>query len=352
MEQIRQTKQRRSFLEFAKDKNIEISVQRYLIDALSFMASGLFASLLIGTIFNTLGQNLHISLFTDVINPLAKQVTGPAIAVAIAYGLQAPPLVMFSCALVGACGNELGGPVGAFVATIFACEFGKLVSKETKIDILVTPAVTILIGVLIAEAVGPAVSAFMTGFGNVIMSATEMQPLLMGVIVAVLVGIALTLPISSAAICMMLGLSGLAGGAATVGCCCQMVGFAVMSYRENGVGGLFAQGLGTSMLQMSNIIKNWKIWIPPTLASTILGPLSTMVFKMENIAIGSGMGTCGLVGQFGTITAMTESGNTSSMMWVGILLLHFILPAIVTLIISEFMRAKNWIKPGDLKLDI
>ena len=352
MEQIRQTKQRRSFLEFAKDKNIEISVQRYLIDALSFMASGLFASLLIGTIFNTLGQNLHISLFTDVINPLAKQVTGPAIAVAIAYGLQAPPLVMFSCALVGACGNELGGPVGAFVTTIFACEFGKLVSKETKIDILVTPALTILIGVLIAEAVGPAVSAFMTGFGNVIMSATEMQPLLMGVIVAVLVGIALTLPISSAAICMMLGLSGLAGGAATVGCCCQMVGFAVMSYRENGVGGLFAQGLGTSMLQMSNIIKNWKIWIPPTLASAILGPLSTMVFKMENIAIGSGMGTCGLVGQFGTITAMTESGNTSSMMWVGILLLHFILPAIVTLIISEFMRAKNWIKPGDLKLDI
>ena len=352
MEQIRQTKQRRSFLEFAKDKNIEISVQRYLIDALSFMASGLFASLLIGTIFNTLGQNLHISLFTDVINPLAKQVTGPAIAVAIAYGLQAPPLVMFSCALVGACGNELGGPVGAFVTTIFACEFGKLVSKETKIDILVTPAVTILIGVLIAEAVGPAVSAFMTGFGNVIMSATEMQPLLMGVIVAVLVGIALTLPISSAAICMMLGLSGLAGGAATVGCCCQMVGFAVMSYRENGVGGLFAQGLGTSMLQMSNIKKNWKIWIPPTLASAILGPLSTMVFKMENIAIGSGMGTCGLVGQFGTITAMTESGNTSSMMWVGILLLHFILPAIVTLIISEFMRAKNWIKPGDLKLDI
>ena len=341
MEQIRQTKQRRSFLEFAKDKNIEISVQRYLIDALSFIASGLFASLLIGTIFNTLGQNLHISLFTDVINPLAKQVTGPAIAVAIAYGLQAPPLVMFSCALVGACGNELGGPVGAFVTTIFACEFGKLVSKETKIDILVTPAVTILIGVLIAEAVGPAVSAFMTGFGNVIMSATEMQPLLMGVIVAVLVGIALTLPISSAAICMMLGLSGLAGGAATVGCCCQMVGFAVMSYRENGVGGLFAQGLGTSMLQMSNIIKNWKIWIPPTLASAILGPLSTMVFKMENIAIGSGMGTCGLVGQFGTITAMTESGNTSSMMWVGILLLHFILPAIVTLIISEFMRAKN-----------
>lgn len=346
------TKKRRTFKQFAKDKNIEISVQRYLIDALSFMASGLFASLLIGTIFNSLGQNFGISLFTDVINPLAKQVTGPAIAVAIAYGLQAPPLVMFSCALVGACGNELGGPVGAFVATIFACEIGKLVSKETKIDILVTPAVTILVGVLVAELVGPAVSAFMTSFGNVIMSATEMQPVLMGVIVSVLVGIALTLPISSAAICIMLSLSGLAGGAATVGCCCQMVGFAVMSFKENGVGGLFAQGLGTSMLQMPNIIKNWKIWIPPTLASAILGPLSTVVFKMENIPIGSGMGTCGLVGQFGTVTAMTEAGKGGMMMWVGILLLNFILPAVVTLIISEFMRAKNLIKPGDLKLDI
>ncbi|MCI6738456.1 MAG: PTS sugar transporter subunit IIC, partial [Intestinibacter sp.] len=174
----------------------------------------------------------------------------------------------------------------------------------------------------------------------------------MGVIVSVLVGIALTLPISSAAICIMLSLSGLAGGAATVGCCCQMVGFAVMSFKENGVGGLFAQGLGTSMLQMPNIIKNWKIWIPPTLASAILGPLSTVVFKMENIPIGSGMGTCGLVGQFGTVTAMTEAGKGGMMMWVGILLLNFILPAVVTLIISEFMRSKNWIKPGDLKLDI
>ena len=351
MEQIRQTKQRRSFLEFAKDKNIEISVQRYLIDALSYMALGLFASLLIGTIFNTLGDKLNISLFTEVINPMAKQVTGPAIAVAIAYGLQAPPLVMFSCALVGSCGNELGGPVGAFVSTIFAVEFGKIVSKETKIDILITPAVTILVGVFISEFTGPAVSAFMTSFGNLIMKATEMQPILMGALVAVLVGIALTLPISSAAICIMLELSGLAGGAATVGCC-QMVGFAVMSYKENGLGGLFAQGIGTSMLQMSNIIKNWKIWIPPTLASAIIGPLSTTVFKMENIPIGSGMGTCGLVGQFGTITAMEAANKGGSMMWIGILLLHFILPTIVTLLIANFMRRKNLIKPGDLKLDI
>lgn len=212
---------KRNFKSFAKRKNIEISVQRYLIDALSYMALGLFSSLLIGTIFNTLGDNFNISLFTEVISPLAKQVTGPAIAVAIAYGLQAPPLVLFSCALVGACGNELGGPVGAFVATLFAVEVGKLVSKETKIDILVTPAVTILIGVLVAELIGPAVSAFMTSFGNIIMQATTMQPIIMGALVSALVGIALTLPISSAAICMMLSLGGLAGGAATVGCCCQ-----------------------------------------------------------------------------------------------------------------------------------
>lgn len=343
---------RRSIKQFAKDKNIEISVQRYLVDALSYMALGLFSSLLIGTIFNTLGDKFGISLFTDVINPLAKQVTGPAIAVAIAYGLQAPPLVMFSCALVGACGNELGGPVGAFVATIFAVEIGKIVSKETKIDILVTPAVTILVGVLVAQFTGPAVSVFMTTFGNLIMEATEMQPIFMGALIAVLVGIALTLPISSAAICIMLDLSGLAGGAATVGCCCQMVGFAVMSYKENGIGGLFAQGIGTSMLQMPNIIKNWKIWIPPTLASAIIGPLSTTLFKMENIPIGSGMGTCGFVGQFGTVTAMEAAGKGGSMMWLGILLLNFILPAIITLIIAKFMRNKNLIRPDDLKLDI
>lgn len=345
-------KNRRSIKQFTKDKNIEISVQRYLIDALSYMALGLFASLLIGTIFNTLGDKLGITLFTDVINPLARQVTGPAIAVAIAYGLQAPPLVMFSCALVGACGNELGGPVGALVATIFAVEFGKIVSKETKVDILVTPSVTILVGVLVAQFTGPAVSAFMTTFGSLIMKATEMQPIFMGALVSVLVGIALTLPISSAAICIMLELSGLAGGAATVGCCCQMVGFAVMSYKENGVGGIFAQGIGTSMLQMPNIIKNWKIWIPPTLASAIVGPLSTTIFKMENLPIGSGMGTSGLVGQFGTVAAMEASGKGGSMMWIGILLLHFILPALITLIIAKFMRNKNLIKPGDLKLDI
>lgn len=345
-------KKRRSFKEFIKDKNIEVSVQRYLIDALSYMALGLFSSLLIGTIFNTLGDKFSVTLFTDVISPMAKQVTGPAIAVAIAYGLQAPPLVMFSSALVGACGNELGGPVGAFVATLIAVECGKLISKETKIDILITPALTILVGVLVAEFIGPGISSFMNTFGGLIMNATEMQPILMGALVSSMVGIALTLPISSAAICMMLGLGGLAGGAATVGCCCQMIGFAVMSYRENGVGGLVAQGLGTSMLQMPNIIKNWKIWIPPTLASIILGPLSTTVFKLENIPIGSGMGTCGLVGQFGTITAMESVGITTPSMLVSILIIQFILPALVTLFISELMRKKGFIKDGDLKLNL
>lgn len=341
-----------NFKSFIQKKNIEISVQRYLIDALGYMALGLFASLLIGTIFNTIGDKFGIALFTDVISPLAKQVTGPAIAVAIAYGLQAPPLVIFSCALVGACGNELGGPVGAFIATIFAVEFGKLISKQTKVDILITPAVTILVGVIVAQLVGPVVAKFMTYFGTLIMQATEMQPIIMGALVSTLVGIALTLPISSAAICMMLSLGGLAGGAATVGCCCQMIGFAVMSFRENGVGGLFAQGLGTSMLQMPNIIKNYKIWIPPTLASFLLGPISTSIFKMENIPIGSGMGSSGLVGQFGTITAMQAADKGGPSMWIGIILLHFVLPTILTLIISEFMRKKGLIKPGDLKIDI
>ncbi|MCR1955749.1 PTS sugar transporter subunit IIC [Clostridioides mangenotii] len=337
---------------FLEKKNIEISLKNYLVDATGFMALGLFASLLIGTIFNTIGTKLDIKLFTDVISPIATQVTGPAIAVSIAYGLQAPPLVLFSSVLVGSYGYELGGPVGAYIATIFATEFGKVVSKETKVDILITPAVTILIGVFVAGLVGPVISAFMTSFGNLIMKSTTMQPILMGALVSALVGIALTLPISSAAICIMLSLGGLAGGAATVGCCCQMIGFAVMSYKENGVGGLIAQGIGTSMLQVPNIIKNWKIWIPPTVSSLILGPISTTVFKMENIPIGSGMGTCGFVGQFGTITAMESVGRSGSSMWFGIILLHFVLPAVITLIIAEFMRKKNWIKDGDLKLDL
>ncbi len=289
--------------EFLKRKNVNITVQTYLIDALGAMAFGLFASLLIGTIFATLGDKTGVALF-GTIAAYAKSATGAALGVSIAYALKAPQLVLFSAATVGIAGNELGGPVGALVATVVAAELGKIVSKETRVDIIVTPGVTIISGVLIAQFVGPGVAAFMTAFGNLVKTATEMQPFFMGILVSGLIGIALTLPISSAAICIMLALDGLAGGAATAGCCAQMVGFAVLSFRENGWGGLLAQGLGTSMLQMGNIVKNPKIWIAPTLASLVTGPVATVIFQMKNIETASGMGTCGLVGPIGVYTAM------------------------------------------------
>ena len=290
------------------------------------MAFGLFASLLIGTIFSTLGEKCGVGLFLTIAN-YAKSATGAALGVSIAYALKAPQLVLFSAAAVGIAGNELGGPVGALVAAVISTELGKLVSKETRVDILVTPGVTIITGVLAAQFAGPAVSRFMTLFGDLVKSATEMQPFFMGILVSALIGIALTLPISSAAICIMLGLDGIAGGAATAGCCAQMVGFAVLSFRENGWGGLFAQGLGTSMLQMANIIKNPKIWLAPTMASMVTGPVSTMIFRLENIPAGSGMGTCGLVGPIGIYTAMPDGGMN---MWIGIFLVCFLLPAVLT----------------------
>lgn len=336
---------------FLKRKNIEISVQRYLIDTLSFMALGLFASLLIGTILNTIGGNLNIPFLSDVIWPLAKDMMGPAIGVAVAYALKAPPLVLFSATITGAGGAALGGPVGALIATMVGVELGKMVSKETKIDLIVTPAVTIITGVLVGTLIGPGINAFMIGIGKVIMSATNLQPFLMGIIVSVIVGMTLTLPISSAAICLMLGLGGIAAGAATVGCCAQMVGFAAMSYRDNGVGGVAAIGIGTSMLQVPNIVRNWKIWIPPTVAGAILGPVATVMFKMENIAIGAGMGTSGFVGQFTTYATMQELGRGGAGMLLTMLGLHIIAPLILTMVIYEFMRKKNWIKPGDLRIE-
>ena len=334
--------------DFLKRKQINISVQTYLIDALGAMAFGLFASLLIGTIFGTLGEKTGLEIF-NTIAVYAKGATGAALGVSIAYALKAPQLVIFSAATVGIAGNELGGPVGALVATIIAAELGKAVSKETRVDILVTPGVTIIFGVLTAQFIGPGVSAFMTAFGDLVKTATVMQPFFMGIVVSALIGIALTLPISSAAICIMLSLDGLAGGAATAGCCAQMVGFAVLSYRENGFGGLLAQGLGTSMLQMPNIERNPKIWLAPTLASMVTGPISTMVFKLENIAAGSGMGTCGLVGPIGIYTAMPEGGAN---MWLGIALVCFLLPAVLTLAFGEIFRRIGWIREGDLKLDL
>lgn len=333
--------------EFLKRKNISITVQTYLIDALGAMAFGLFASLLIGTIFATLGEKSGIALFTTIAD-YAKSATGAALGISIAYALKAPQLVLFSAATVGIAGNALGGPVGALVSTIIAAELGKMISKETRLDIILTPGITIISGVCVAQFIGPGISAFMTAFGNLVKTATEMQPFFMGILVSALIGIALTLPISSAAICIMLGLDGLAGGAATAGCCAQMIGFAVLSFRENGWGGVLAQGLGTSMLQMGNIVKNPKIWIAPTVASMITGPIATMLFQLKNIPAGSGMGTCGLVGPIGIYTAMGQGTN----MWLGIFMVCFLLPAVITLILGEIFRKMKWIKAGDLKLDL
>ncbi len=338
-----------NFRAFLERKQIHFSVQTYLIDAMGAMAFGLFASLLIGTIFATLGEKTQIAVFTTI-STYAKGATGAALGVSIAYALKAPQLVLFSAVTVGIAGNELGGPVGALVATIIATELGKLVSKETPVDILVTPGITIISGVLAAQFVGPGVSAFMTAFGDLVKTATVMQPFFMGILVSALIGIALTLPISSAAICIMLSLDGLAGGAATAGCCAQMIGFAVLSFRENRWGGLLAQGLGTSMLQMGNIVRNPKIWIAPTLASMVTGPVSTVIFRLENIPAGSGMGTCGLVGPIGIYTAMQGKGNP--VMWPGIILVCFVLPSLLTLFFGMLCRKAGWIHDGDMKLDL
>ena len=332
---------------FLQRKNIEFSLKRYGIDALGAMALGLFASLIVGLILKVLGEKLGIGFLVDC-GLKAMAMMGPAIGVAVAYGLQAPPLVLFASTITGLLGAELGGPAGCFVAVVVGAELGKLVSKETKVDIIVTPMTTIIIGIAVAKFVGPGINSFMVALGELIMRATVLKPIPMGILVSLLMGLALTAPISSAALAIMLDLSGLAAGAATVGCSAQMIGFAIASYRENGWGGLISQGLGTSMLQIPNIVKNPLILLPPTLTSMIIGPLATTIFPMENVPAGAGMGTSGLVGQFGTIEAM---GASSSVLW-QIGLLHIILPAVITLLFTEFMRKKGWIKFGDLKLDI
>lgn len=337
---------------FLKKKNVEISIDRYLINALRYMAYGLFSSLIVGSIINLVGTKLGIAFLTETIWPIARAMTGPSIAVAVAYGLEAPPLVIFSSALTGAAGAALGGPVGAFAAALTGAEFGKLVSGETKLDIIITPSVTIITGCLVGTLIGPGISSFMTGFGQLIVHATELQPIPMSIFVSVLMGMALTLPISSAAIGIMLGLNGLAAGAATAGCCAQMVGFAVIGFRENGWSGVFAQGLGTSMLQVPNIVKNWKIWIPAIVASAIIGPIATVIFKLQNTSIGSGMGTSGFVGQFGTIEAMEAAGSGGIKLFITILIVHFILPALITLSISAYFRKIGWIRENDLKIHL
>lgn len=334
---------------FLRSKNIELSSKKYFVDAMGAMAYGLFATLLVGTILKTIGEELNISFLKDVIWPVAEQATGPAIAVAIAYSLRAPQLVLYSTAVVGIASYNAGGPLAVFIAAIVATEAGKLISGETRIDIVVTPIVTVLVGVLLSVLLGPSVQALMNFLGEVITSATNARPLIMGTVVAVIVGMTLTLPISSAALCLMLELEGLAAGAATIGCCAQMIGFATISYKENGVKGLLAQGLGTSMLQMPNIYKNWKIWIPPTLASAVIGPIAILFFHMKNSALESGMGTCGLVGQIGTYNAMKAEVTGSTLLF-SIVFLQFLLPAFLSYLIYFFLKRKKWIKDGDLSL--
>ena len=357
---------------FMKRKNIEISLKRYGIDALGAMAQGLFCSLLIGTIINTIGTQFKIGFLTApvatiaevpyTVGGLAVAMSGPAMACAIAYALQAPPLVLFSMISVGFAANALGGaggPLSVLFIAIITAEVGKAVSKETKVDLLVTPLVTIGVGVALSAWWAPALGKAAMKVGNLIMWATDLRPFLMGILVSVIVGIALTLPISSAAICAAFGLVGLAGGAAVAGCCAQMVGFAVMSFKENKWGGLVSQGIGTSMLQMGNIVKNPRIWIPPIVCSAITGPIATCLFhlKMNGAPVSSGMGTCGLVGQIrvytgwiNDIAAGTKSAITV-MDWIGLILISFVLPAILAPLINHFCRRAGWVKDGDMKLN-
>ena len=352
--------------EFLKRKNIEFSLHRYGIEALGAMAQGLFCSLLIGTIIKTLGQQLGWQILVDI-GTYAMAVSGPAMAVAIGHALKADRMVLFSLAAVGYAANAeggAGGPLAVLIIAIVAAECGKMVSGETKVDLLVTPAVTILVGVALSKLIAPPIGSVANAFGQVIMKTTELQPFLMGILVSVLVGIALTLPISSAAICAVLGLTGLAGGAAVAGCCAQMVGFAVISFRENRWGGLVSQGLGTSMLQMPNIVRNPRVWIAPIVTSAITGPLATCVFhlQMNGAPINAGMGTCGLCGPIGVWTGWLSPSEAALsqgaaaltpgvMDWAGLILICVVLPALLCPLIHGLVRKMGWVKDGDLKLD-
>ena len=356
---------------FLKRKDVVISAKRYGIDALGAMAQGLFCSLLIGTIINTVGKQFNIGFLTSTVatiagvdytvGSLASAMSGPAMAVAIGYALATPPLVLFSLITVGFASNALGGaggPLAVLFVAIIASEAGKMVSKETKIDILVTPLVTISVGILLSALLAPTLGKAAMKLGTVIMWATSLQPFLMGILVSLLVGVALTLPISSAAICAALGLTGLAGGAALAGCCAQMVGFAIISFPENKWGGLISQGIGTSMLQMGNIVKNPRVWIAPCITSMITGPIATCIFKlqMNGAAVSSGMGTCGLVGQIGVYTGWVNdvtSGAKSAITsfdWIGLIMISFILPAVITPVIHMCVRKAGLVKDGDVKL--
>lgn len=342
------------------------------IDGLSGMALGLFSTLIVGTIIQQIGTLIggNIGDMIFLIGKVAAAMTSAGIGVGVAYKFKESPLVTFSAATAGMVGGFAGKilagtvlvdgvivlagpgePLGAFIAALVGIELGHLVSGKTKVDILITPLVTILSGSLVGLIVGPPISSFMTGLGNIINWGTEQQPFLMGIIVSVLMGIILTLPISSAALGIILNLNGLAAGAAVIGCCCNMVGFAVASYRENKVGGLIAQGVGTSMLQVPNIVRKPVIWLPAIISSAVLGPVGTMLVNMQCNATGSGMGSAGFVGQIMTWQTMIAYDSAAVVM-IKIILLQFVLPAAISLIISEFMRKKGLIQFGDMKLDV
>ena len=356
---------------FLKRKDIVFSAKRYGIDALGAMAQGLFCSLLIGTIINTIGSQFHIAFLTNpvatiggaeyTVGGLATAMSGPAMAVAIGNAIHCPPMVLYSLITVGFASNALGGaggPLSVLFIAIIAGEVGKAISKETKVDILVTPLVTIGVGVALSAWWAPALGKAAMKVGDIIMWATELQPFLMGILVSLIVGVALTLPISSAAICAALSLTGLAGGAALAGCCAQMIGFAVMSFPENKWGGLISQGIGTSMLQMGNIVRNPRIWIAPCVTSMITGPIATCIFRlqMNGAAVSSGMGTCGLVGQIGVYTGWVNdvaNGTKAAITaadWIGLILVSFVLPAVICPLINMFCRKMGWVKDGDMTL--
>ncbi len=341
---------------FLERKDIRVSFKRYAIDAFGAMAQGLFASLLIGTIFSTIGSLTGLEALVQI-GDFAKAVSGSAMAIAIGSALAAPPLVLYSLAAVGYAANQAGGaggPLAVFVIAIVATELGKAVSKETKVDILVTPGVTVGVGCALAMAVAPWIGMLASSLGNLVMWATDLQPFLMGVVVSVVVGAALTLPISSAAICAALALTGLAGGAALAGCCAQMVGYAAASFKDNGWGGVVSQGLGTSMLQVPNIFKKPVTWVPALVASAVTGPVATVAFGLQQngAAIASGMGTCGLVGPIGLYTGWIKDGITPGPReWLAMALVCVVIPAVVAWVTAFALRRAGLIEDGDMKVE-
>ena len=351
---------------YFENQGISLTAKRVFIDGLGGMALGLFASLLIGTILGTVGTYLadwrftlwgrDFALLADA-NACAKLVQGAAMACAVGYAMKAPPYVLFSLLTVGAAANDFGGsggPLAVFFVSVLAEFCGKLVSKRTPVDLIVTPAVTILTGVAAAALIAPPIGMIGTAVGEFIRWTTTQHPFIMGILVSGLMGVILTLPISSAAICAAFGLTGLAGGACVAGCCAHMIGFAVASWRENRLGGLVAQGLGTSMLQVPNLMRKPVLWLPPVAASLVTGPVATCLFRMEQngFAIASGMGTCGLVGPIGVVVGWLQEGGGSAADWLGLVLVCLVLPAAVSLAVSELLRKLGWIKAGDYKLEL